>query len=121
MYLLTRVAAVAAFAIADAVRSESREAIQRLHGQGVEVAMLTGDTKAVADAVAEYLGIEMVFADMRPSDKVQKIDELKSRGRLIELSRASYRRMLQNLWWAAGYNPLDQNHRMLVSKTVNSS
>ena len=48
IYLLTSTAAVAAFAVADAVRPESREAIQRLHEQGIEVVMLTGDAKAVA-------------------------------------------------------------------------
>ena len=49
IYLLTSTAAVAAFTVADAVRPESREAIQRLHEQGIEVVMLTGDAKAVAE------------------------------------------------------------------------
>ena len=56
VYLLTSTSAVAAFAVADAVRPESREAVQRLHDQGIEVVMLTGDAKAVADAVAADLG-----------------------------------------------------------------
>jgi Cu2+-exporting ATPase len=153
IYLLTSKAAVAAFTIADAVRPESREAIQRLHAQQIEVVMLTGDAKAVADAVAADLGIDIVFAEVLPSDKVDKIEELKGHGkrvamvgdgvndapalltadvavaigagtdvaveagdvvlvrsdprdvpRIIALSRASYRKMMQNLWWAAGYN-----------------
>jgi Cu2+-exporting ATPase len=153
IYLLTAKAAVAAFTIADAVRPESREAIQRLHEQGIEVVMLTGDAKAVAKAVATDLGIDTVFAEVLPGDKVDKIKELKARGRrvamvgdgvndapalltadvaiaigagtdvaveagdvvlvrsdprdvprIIALSRASYRKMMQNLWWAAGYN-----------------
>jgi Cu2+-exporting ATPase len=153
IYLLTTKAAVAAFAIADAVRPESREAIQRLHEQKIEVVMLTGDAKAVANAVASDLGIDTVFAEVLPGDKVDKIKELKSQGkrvamvgdgvndapalltadvavaigagtdvaveagdvvlvrsdprdvpRIIALSRASYRKMMQNLWWAAGYN-----------------
>ena len=153
VYLLTPTSAVAAFAVADAVRSESREAIQRLHEQHIEVVMLTGDAKAVAHAVAQDLGIDTVFAEVLPSDKVDKIKELKAQGkrvamvgdgvndapalvtadvaiaigagtdvaveagdvvlvrsdprdvpRIIALSRASYRKMIQNLWWAAGYN-----------------
>ena len=153
VYLLTSTNAVAAFAVADAVRPESRDAIQRLHGQGIKVVMLTGDAKAVADAVAADLGIDTVFAEVLPGDKVDKIKELKGRGkrvamvgdgvndapalltadvavaigagtdvaveagdvvlvrsdprdvpRIIALSRASYRKMMQNLWWAAGYN-----------------
>ena len=80
VYLLTSKAAVAAFTVADAVRPESREAIQRLHDQGIEVVMLTGDAKAVADAVAADLGIDTVFAEVLPGDKVDKIKELKSSG-----------------------------------------
>jgi Cu2+-exporting ATPase len=153
VYLLTPTAAVAVFAVADAIRPESREAVQRLHEQRIEVVMLTGDSKAVADAVAAELGIDKVFAELLPSDKVEKIRELKAQGkrvamvgdgvndapalvtadvgiaigagtdvaveagdvvlvrsdprdvpRIIALSRASYRKMVQNLWWAAGYN-----------------
>jgi P-type Cu2+ transporter len=153
VYLLTSTNAVAAFAVADPVRPESRDAIQRLHDQGIEVVMLTGDAKAVAKAVATDLGIDTVFAEVLPGDKVDKIKELKARGkrvamvgdgvndapalltadvavaigagtdvaveagdvvlvrsdprdvsRIIALSRASYRKMMQNLWWAAGYN-----------------
>ena len=153
VYLLTSTTVVAAFAVADAVRPESGDAIQRLHGQGIEVVMLTGDTRTVANAVAAVLGIDTVFAEVLPEDKVATINDLKARGkrvamvgdgvndapalltadvavaigagtevaveagdvvlvrsdprdvpRLIALSRASYRKMLQNLWWAAGYN-----------------
>jgi Cu2+-exporting ATPase len=153
VYLLTVSKVVAAFAVADAVRPESREAITRLQEQQIEVVMLTGDAKAVANAVAADLGIDTVFAEVLPGDKVDKINELKRRGkrvamvgdgvndapalltadvaiaigagtdvaveagdvvlvrsdprdvpRIIALSRASYRKMIQNLWWAAGYN-----------------
>jgi Cu2+-exporting ATPase len=153
VYLLTATSAVAAFAVADAVRPESREAIHRLHDQRIETVMLTGDAKAVANAVAGDLGMDRVFAEVLPGDKVDKIKELKEHGkrvamvgdgvndapalltadvaiaigagtdvaveagdvvlvrsdprdvaRIIALSRASYRKMVQNLWWAAGYN-----------------
>jgi P-type Cu2+ transporter len=153
VYLLTSTSAVAAFAVADAVRPESRDAIQRLHEQRIEVVMLTGDAKAVAGTVAAELGIDTVFAEVLPENKVDKIKELKGQRkrvamvgdgvndapalltsdvaiaigagtdvaveagdvvlvrsdprdvpRIIALSRASYRKMIQNLWWAAGYN-----------------
>ena len=153
VYLLTFTKAIAAFAVADAVRPESSEAIGRLHEQGIETVMLTGDARAVANAVAADLVIDKVFAEVLPEDKVRKIQELKKEGkrvamvgdgvndapalvtadvaiaigagtdvaveagdvvlvrndprdvpRIIALSRATYRKMVQNLWWAAGYN-----------------
>ncbi len=153
IYLLAGHKAVAAFAVADAVRPESHEAVQRLHQQGIEVVMLTGDSTAVAEEVASGLGIDKVFAEVLPGGKVDKIKELKDQGkrvamvgdgvndapalltadvsiaigagtdvaveagdvvlvrsdprdvpRILALSRSSYRKMVQNLWWAAGYN-----------------
>jgi P-type Cu2+ transporter len=146
---------LAAFALADAVRPESREAVARLHQLGLEVVMLTGDAKPVADAVARELGIDTVFAQVPPEGKAAKIQELQRQGkrvgmvgdgvndapalvtadvgiaigagtdvaveagdvvlvrsdprdvpRIIQLSRVSYRKMVQNLWWASGYNIL---------------
>ena len=153
IYLLRKGAAVAVFAVADAIRQESREAISDLQKQGIEVAMLTGDARAVADSVAEELGIDTVFAEVLPEDKASKVRELQERGkkvamvgdgvndapalatadigiaigagtdvaveaghivlvrsdprdipRVVSLSRATYEKMKQNLWWAAGYN-----------------
>ncbi len=153
IYLLRDGKALAVFAVADAIREESREAIRALHDRGIEVAMLTGDSKAVAHAVAEELGIDTVFAGVLPEDKASKVKELQKQGkkvamvgdgvndapalatadigiaigagtdvaveaghivlvrsdprdipRIISLSTATYRKMLQNLWWAAGYN-----------------
>jgi Cu2+-exporting ATPase len=153
IYLLRDGEALAVFAVADAIREESREAIRALHERGIEVAMLTGDAKAVAQAVAEELGIDTVFAEVLPEDKASKVRELQARGRkvamvgdgvndapalatadlgiaigagtdvaveaghivlvrsdprdiprIVTLSRATYRKMIQNLWWAAGYN-----------------
>jgi P-type Cu2+ transporter len=155
IYLLRGGDALAVFAVADAIREESREAIVALHARGLEVAMLTGDAQAVADAVAEDLGIDTVFAQVLPEDKASKVKELRAQGkrvamvgdgvndapalatadigiaigagtdvaveaghivlvrsdprdipRIISLSRATYRKMVQNLWWAAGYNIL---------------
>ncbi|HCP15083.1 MAG TPA: heavy metal translocating P-type ATPase, partial [Peptococcaceae bacterium] len=144
---------LASLALADVIRSESHEAVRRLHAMGVQVAMLTGDSQAVAKAVADELGIETYFAEVLPENKDQKVIELQKQGRrvamvgdgvndapaltradvgiaigsgtdvavesagiilvksnpldvvkVIELSRASYRKMRQNLIWAAGYN-----------------
>ncbi|HUR95492.1 MAG TPA: copper-translocating P-type ATPase [Gemmatimonadales bacterium] len=145
--------ALAVFTVADVVRPESREAIRELHEQHIRVVMLTGDARPVAEAVAAELGIDTVFAEVLPDQKVAKIQELQRTGervgmvgdgvndapalvtadvgvaigggtdvaveagdivlvrsdprdvpRIIRLSRASYRKMVQNLWWAAGYN-----------------
>src|SRR5690606_28921800 len=66
VYLLREGKALAVFAVADAIREESRDAIRALHQRGIEVAMLTGDARAVAEAVAEELGIDTVFAEVLP-------------------------------------------------------
>jgi P-type Cu2+ transporter len=153
VYLIEGNHVLAAFAVADAVRPESVEAVRRLHDKGIEVVMITGDAQAVADAVAAELGIDAVFAQVLPDQKASRIEALKAKGkkvamvgdgvndapalvtadvgiaigagtqvaveagdivlvrsdprdvsRIIGLSRASYRKMIQNLWWAAGYN-----------------
>src|SRR5262249_52165199 len=79
-YLLRDGGAVAVFAVADAVRPESGEAIQALHQRGIEVAMLTGDARAVAAAVADDLGIDTVFAEVLPEEKASKVEELRRQG-----------------------------------------
>jgi P-type Cu2+ transporter len=153
IYLLDEGRVLAAFAVADAIRPESLEAVRRLHERGIEVVMLTGDAQAVAEAVAKELGIDTVFAQVLAEQKSEKIQELQAQGkrvamvgdgvndapalltadvgvaigagtdvaveagdvvlvrsdprdvpRIVELSRATYRKMVQNLWWAAGYN-----------------
>ncbi|SHL73461.1 Cu2+-exporting ATPase [Micrococcus luteus] len=144
---------IGALRLADEIRPESRDAVDALHSAGAQVVMITGDAQAVADTVAKDLGIDRVFAGVRPEDKAAKVKELQDEGRKVamvgdgvndapalaqadvgiaigagtdvaigsagvilassdprsvlsvfELSRASYRKMKQNLWWAAGYN-----------------
>ena len=144
---------VGALRLADEIREESREAIEGLHERGLQVVMITGDARAVADSVAEELGIDRVFAGVRPEDKAAKVAELQDEGlrvamvgdgvndapalaqadvgiaigagtdvaiasagvvlassdprsvlSVIRLSEATYSKMRQNLWWAAGYN-----------------
>jgi Cu2+-exporting ATPase len=153
IYLLQDKQPVAAFALADLIRPESQEAVDRLEAMGVQVAMITGDSEAVAETVADELSIDTYFAQVLPEHKDQKIAQLQARGHrvamvgdgindapalaradvgiaigsgtdvavesaglilvksnpldivaVVELSRASYRKMLQNLFWAAGYN-----------------
>ena len=153
VYLVEGGRTLAAFAVADAVRPESAEAVRRLHDAGIEVVMMTGDARPVAEAVARELGIDTVLAQVLPEEKAANIEALQRQGkrvamvgdgvndapalvtadvgvaigagtdvaveagdvvlvrsdprdvaRIINLSRASYRKMVQNLWWAAGYN-----------------
>jgi Cu2+-exporting ATPase len=142
-----------AIALADIVRDESYEAMQRLKAMGIQVMMLTGDAEAVARWVAGELKLDDYFAEVLPAQKAEKIREVKSRGltvamtgdgvndapalveadvgiaigagtdvavesadivlvrsdprdvtSLVGLARATYRKMIQNLWWATGYN-----------------
>jgi len=139
--------------LTDEIRPESREAVDALRRLRVEVVMITGDAEAVANEVARELGIDRVFAGVRPEDKSAKVAELQGESKkvamvgdgvndapalaqadvgiaigagtdvaiasagvilagsdprsvlsVIQLSRAAYRKMKQNLWWAAGYN-----------------
>jgi len=153
VYLVRDEQVLAGLALADVVRAESKQAVRRLQEMGVEVAMLTGDSKAVAKAVAEELGIDRYFAEVLPEHKDKKVTELQGQGKrvamvgdgvndapaltradvgiaigsgtdvavesagiilvksnpldvvkIVELSRASYRKMIENLIWATGYN-----------------
>ena len=71
---------LAVFAIADAIRPESFDAVKRLHDNGLEVVLLTGDSTAVGNAVGKELNIDTVFAEVLPEDKVAKIEELQAQG-----------------------------------------
>jgi len=153
VYLVQEKRVTAAFAMADVTRPESKKVVDRLHEMGIEVAMLTGDSEAVASAVAGELGIDQYFAEVLPEHKDQKVQQLQREGKrvamvgdgvndapaltradvgiaigsgtdvavesagiilvksnpmdvvdVVKLSRANYRKMIQNLWWAAGYN-----------------
>ena len=153
LYVVRDGKAAGALALEDAVRPESRQAVDELHRLGKRVVMLTGDARQVAEAVAAELGVDEVFAEVLPEDKAQRVADLQGRGLsvamvgdgvndapalatadvgiaigagtdvaiesagivlaandpravlgVIRLSRASYRKMLQNLGWATGYN-----------------
>jgi len=153
VYLVRDGELIAAFAMADVIREESYAVVDALHDLDIEVAMLTGDSQDVANAVADELGIDTVFAEVLPEDKDKKVQELQDLGklvgmvgdgvndapaltradvgiaigsgtdvavqsadvilvqnnpmdvvRLVKLSKASYRKMQENIVWAAGYN-----------------
>jgi P-type Cu2+ transporter len=153
LYALAQGRLLGAFAIEDEIRPESSEAVAELHRLGVRVAMLTGDSKAVADSVARRIGIDEVAAEVLPADKAASVKKFQAGGKqvamvgdgvndapalatadvgiaigagtdvaiesagivlvrsdprdvvgAIELSRATYRKMIQNLVWATAYN-----------------
>ena len=141
--------------LADEIRPESHDTVHALHQLSIEVVMITGDAEAVAQDVGRQLGIDRIFAGVRPEDKAAKVAQLQHEDTkvamvgdgvndapalaqadvgiaigagtdvaiasagvilassdprsvlsVIELSRAAYQKMKQNLWWAAGYNLL---------------
>jgi len=83
IYLVRGDDVIAAFALADVIRPESSQAVEQLHEMGVEVAMLTGDSKDVAKAVAEELKIDHYFAEVLPADKDKKVIELQKQGKMV--------------------------------------
>jgi Cu2+-exporting ATPase len=153
LYVVADGSVVGALTQAAEIRPESQVAVDDLHRRGVRVAMITGDARQVADAVATELDIDEVFAEVLPEDKDAQVAKLQARGDrvamvgdgvndapalaradvgiaigagtdvaiesagvvlassdprsvtgVIDLSRASYRKMIQNLIWATAYN-----------------
>jgi P-type Cu+ transporter len=72
-------------AVADTVRSESREAVGRLRALGLEVAMITGDDRRTAGAIARELGIDRVIAEVSPQDKAAEVKRLQERGERVAM------------------------------------
>jgi P-type Cu2+ transporter len=155
VYVLEKGVVIGFIAVADVVRAESAQAVSSLKKAGIRVAMLTGDSHAVANAVANDLGIDEVFAEIMPGAKAEVVTKLQQGGtrvamvgdgvndapalatadvgiaigagtdvaiesagivlassdpravlQTIRLSRATYRKMQQNLFWATGYNAI---------------
>ena len=69
--------------VADVVRDESREAVDMLHSLGLEVAMLTGDNRRTAEAIARELGVDRVVAEVRPEDKAAEVERLQAEGKRV--------------------------------------
>jgi Cu2+-exporting ATPase len=155
LYVIEDGQVTGAFSVEDEIRPESRQAVDELHQLGVKVAMITGDARQVAEAVASELGIDRVLAEVLPEDKHSQVAELQAQGLRVamvgdgvndapalaqadvgiaigagtdvaiesagivlasddprgvvavrKLSQAGYRKMVQNLAWATGYNVL---------------
>ncbi len=153
VYVLVNDKIEGAIALADIIRPESREALQRLREMGIQTMMITGDAEPVARWVARELNLDDYFAEVLPNEKADKIKEVQGRGLVVamigdgvndapaltqadvglaigagtdvaiqsadivlvrsdprdataimELARATYRKMVQNLLWATGYN-----------------
>jgi len=153
LYVVAEGRLLGAFAVEDEIRPESKEAVTELHRLGIRVAMITGDSKTVADSVARRIGIDEVAAEVLPADKASAVKRFRSGGKrvamvgdgvndapalatadvgiaigagtdvaiesagivlvrsdprdvvgAIKLSRATYRKMIQNLVWATAYN-----------------
>jgi Cu2+-exporting ATPase len=153
LYVVRASKAVGALAVEDEIRPESADAVMALHGLGMRVAMITGDSQAVADSVAKRLAIDEVAAQVLPADKASAVRRFQSGGKrvamvgdgvndapalatadvgvaigagtdvavesagivlvrsdprdvvgAVELSRATYKKMVQNLVWATAYN-----------------
>lgn len=139
--------------LSDSIRPESAEAIATLHKNNIRSVLLTGDNKAVAETVANKLGMSEFFAEVLPPQKLEKIRELQDKGEyvamtgdgvndapalaqanvgiavgsgsdiaaetagiilvnsnpkdvvsLIQFGKVTYKKMIQNLIWATGYN-----------------
>lgn len=72
--------------VADPVKETSPEAIRRLHEEGIRIVMLTGDSRATAEAVAKSLGIDEVIAEVLPQDKIAHVKRLQQEGRFVAMA-----------------------------------
>lgn len=76
---------IALFAIADALKSDALSSVQSLQGQGLELIMLTGDRREVAENLATQLGIQTVHAEVLPADKLAVIKQLQQQGKVVAM------------------------------------
>jgi P-type Cu2+ transporter len=74
-----------AFAIEDEIRPESYEVVRGLHRLGIPVAMITGDSKTVANSVAQRIGIDEVAAEVLPADKASAVRRYQAGGKRIAM------------------------------------
>ncbi len=77
--------ALTAIAIADKIKTTSKEAIETMQNRGIEVYMLTGDNQQTADAVAKQVGLMHYKAEVMPSEKADFVKELQSKGKIVAM------------------------------------
>ncbi len=76
---------IGTLAVEDEIRPESAEAVKELHDLGVRVAMITGDSQAVADSVAKRIGIDEVAAQVWPADKASAVARFQAGGKRVAM------------------------------------
>src|SRR5205809_2111442 len=85
LFVITDRGVLGALAVEDEIRPESREAVEQLHRLGMRVAMITGDSKAVAESVALRIGIDDVAAEVLPADKASAIQRFQEGGKRVAM------------------------------------